>query len=76
MEAKAPVTVVFRAGTHAEQSVALPAGELLTIKAKDSLTLSLNNAAGASVIVNGLDRGRLGAEGQAYQLRLPEQRSN
>lgn len=71
LEAKADVKIEFQAGTQASRSKSLAAGEIYTLKARDTLSLTLDNGGAATVYVNGLDRGRA-PEGKPLTLKLPE----
>lgn len=71
IEARADVKIDFQPGSQPSRSTSLSAGEIYTIKARDTLTLTLDNGGAATVFINGLDRGRA-PEGKPLTLKFPE----
>jgi|GEM_PF-7068377 len=71
VEASGPLELKYTIGVNPTKVANLAAGELVTIRARNPMSLQINDGGKASLIINGIIRNK-SPEGQPLSLRLPE----
>jgi cytoskeleton protein RodZ len=71
LEAKKEVSIEYNFGKEPAQKLSLASGQVHTFKSKKPIDLQISDGGAVSVIVNGVDRGKAGSDGQSIKLSYP-----
>jgi cytoskeleton protein RodZ len=71
VEALSDVTINYSLGNDEMKTISLSTGQIHTLKSRSRVTLEVSDGAGASIIVNGRERGKAGPAGKPAKLTYP-----